>query len=290
MLKGFQSKTLLVPKGPRFKVSSRPTRIDDLYWSDEDYDSKLKDLQNEMADLQDALYAERKQALLCIFQGMDAAGKDSAIKHVFSGLNPQGVVVHAFAKPSFEDLDHDFLWRTHKRVPPRGRIGIFNRSYYEEVLTVRVHSEYLENERLPKSTEKNKNIWKDRFEDIRSHELYLTRQGIRVVKFLLHVSRKEQRERFLARLEKPGKNWKFDPNDFQDRRLWTKYEKTFDECLPATSTALCPWYAVPADDKKNARLMIAQIVVEQLKAMKPQYPAVSPERKRVLKKIEKALK
>lgn len=290
MLDGFRSKTLLVKKGPKSKVSTRPTKLKALYADESDYEKKLKSMQDEMSDLQEALYAEKRQALLVIFQGMDASGKDSAIKHVLSGLNPQGVVVTSFSKPSQEDLEHDFLWRTHKYVPARGRIGVFNRSYYEEVLTVRVHHpEFLENQRLPKAVSRDKNIWQHRLQDINNHELYLDRQGIHVVKFLLHVSKEEQRQRFLQRLQRSEKHWKFDPSDFQDRRLWNKFERAYDACIPATCTAHAPWYSIPADDKKNARLMIAHIILERLHSMHPEYPEVTEAKKRELKRIERAL-
>jgi len=235
----------------------------------------------EMAELQDKLYAQDCWALLLIFQAMDAAGKDGAIKHVMSGVNPQGCQVYAFKAPSSEELNHDFLWRTSRVLPERGHIGIFNRSYYEEVLVVRVHLDILKNERMPKSL-MGKNLWQDRFEDIGNFERYLSRNGVVVRKFFLNVSKKEQKRRFLERLETPEKNWKFSAADVRERECWDDYMKAYEEMIAATSTKHAPWYAVPADNKWYTRLVVAAAIVDTLKELKVAYPAVDPEKRKQL--------
>ena len=235
----------------------------------------------EMAELQDKLYAQDCWALLLIFQAMDAAGKDGAIKHVMSGVNPQGCQVYAFKAPSSEELNHDFLWRTSRVLPERGHIGIFNRSYYEEVLVVRVHRDILKNERMPKSLI-GKNLWQDRFEDIGNFERYLSRNGVVVRKFFLNVSKKEQKRRFLERLETPEKNWKFSAADVHERECWDDYMKTYEEMIAATSTKHAPWYVVPADNKWYTRLVVAAAIVDTLKELKVAYPAVDPEKRKQL--------
>ena len=293
MLKSFKSSKLIAGgKGhshPNHGVSKSKTKIESFYTDDADYHAQLDRMRDEIADLQTILYAEKRQALLIIFQGMDTAGKDSAIKHVMSGLNPSSTTVAAFAKPNEEELAHDFLWRTHKRLPSRGKIGIFNRSYYEEVTTVRVHPEYLEGEHLPRRVKFDDRFWSHRLEDIRQHEAYLERQGINVVKFFLHISKEEQRQRLLSRIVETEKNWKFDISDVQERKLWNQYHDAYDEALRVTSTDDSPWYVIPGDDKKNARLMICHIVIEQLRALKSDYPKVSTEKQRQLSKIEREL-
>ncbi len=235
----------------------------------------------EMAELQDKLYAQDCWALLLIFQAMDAAGKDGAIKHVMSGVNPQGCQVYAFKAPSSEELNHDFLWRTSRVLPERGHIGIFNRSYYEEVLVVRVHRDILKNERMPKSLI-GKNLWQDRFEDIGNFERYLSRNGVVVRKFFLNVSKKEQKRRFLERLETPEKNWKFSAADVHERECWDDYMKAYEEMIAATSTKHAPWYVVPADNKWYTRLVVAAAIVDTLKELKVAYPAVDPEKRKQL--------
>ncbi len=235
----------------------------------------------EMAELQDKLYAQDCWALLLIFQAMDAAGKDGAIKHVMSGVNPQGCQVYAFKAPSSEELNHDFLWRTSRVLPERGHIGIFNRSYYEEVLVVRVHRDILKNERMPKSLI-GKNLWQDRFEDIGNFERYLSRNGVVVRKFFLNVSKKEQKRRFLERLETPEKNWKFSAADVHERECWDDYMKAYEEMIAATSTKHAPWYVVPADNKWYTRLVVAAAIVDTLKELKVEYPAVDPEKRKQL--------
>ncbi len=228
-----------------------------------------------LAELQDLLYAHNRYSLLLIFQAMDAAGKDSIIKHVMSGVNPQGCQVFSFKHPSAQELDHDFLWRTTQCLPERGRIGIFNRSYYEEVLIVRVRPEILKAQSLPEGSTRPPRLWAERFASINQLEQHLHRNGTRVVKFFLHLSREEQRQRFLARLDDPAKNWKFSAADLDERALWPRYMQAYREALAATSTPHAPWYVVPADDKRNTRLIVAQVILEQLAAMKMRYPAAA---------------
>ena len=241
-----------------------------------------------LAALQDKLYAQDKRALLLIFQAMDAAGKDGTIKHVMSGVNPQGCQVFAFKAPSPEELDHDFLWRTTKCLPERGRIGIFNRSYYEEVLVVRVHPQILAGQKLPPSLV-TKKIWKERLEDIASMERYLTRNGIAVVKFFLNVSKKEQKRRFLDRLEEPDKNWKFALGDVEERKYWDAYMEAYEEAIRATATPWAPWYVVPADAKWYTRLVVASAVIDALEKMDLAYPQVDEAKKAELSKAREAL-
>jgi PPK2 family polyphosphate:nucleotide phosphotransferase len=237
----------------------------------------LKDLSR----LQDVLYAHDRYALLLIFQAMDAAGKDSAIKHVMSGLNPQGCEVYAFKVPSTEELDHDFLWRTNRCLPERGRIGVFNRSYYEEVLVVRVHPQILEKQKLPPQLV-TKRIWEERYDDIRALERHLTRNGTVVRKFFLHVSKEEQRRRFLARLDEPKKNWKFSAADVEERACWKDYQRAYEEMIGATATPDAPWYVVPADHKWFTRMVVADVVRETLRDLDLHYPEVGPDKKKEL--------
>ena len=236
----------------------------------------------------DKLYAQDKRALLLVFQAMDAAGKDGTIKHVMSGVNPQGCQVFAFKTPSAEELDHDFLWRTTKALPERGRIGIFNRSYYEEVLVVRVHPEILAKQKLPEEVV-TKKIWEQRYEDIASFERYLARNGVAVVKFFLHVSRKEQRKRFLERLERPEKNWKFSLADAQERQHWDSYMEAYEDAIRATAAPWAPWYVVPADTKWFTRLVVASAVIDALEQMDLAYPEVDEAKKAELAKARAAL-
>jgi PPK2 family polyphosphate:nucleotide phosphotransferase len=235
----------------------------------------------EMAEFQDMLYAQDQWAVLLIFQAMDAAGKDSAIKHVMSGVNPQGCQVYSFKAPSLEELNHDFLWRTSKCLPERGHIGIFNRSYYEEVLVVRVHSDILKNERIPQELV-GKNIWQGRFEDIRNFEKYLSHNGVVVRKFFLNVSKSEQKRRFLERLETPAKNWKFSAADVRERECWDGYMTAYEEMIAATSTSHSPWYVIPADNKWYTRLVVAAAIVDTLQELKLRYPKVDPEKRKQL--------
>ncbi len=242
----------------------------------------------ELAKLQDKLYAQDRWALLLIFQAMDAAGKDSTIKHVMSGVNPQGVEVHSFKAPSPQELDHDFMWRCAACFPERGRIGIFNRSYYEETLVVRVHPEFLNAEKMPEQLV-TKHIWKERYEDINSIERYLARNGIGVCKFFLHVSRDEQKKRFMERLDKPEKNWKFSANDVKERECWDDYQNAYEEMIQHTATKYAPWYVVPADNKWFTRLVVAAAVNETLLKMDLHYPKVSAEQKKQLEGAREAL-
>jgi len=241
-----------------------------------------------MSEWQTKLYAQDSWSLLINFQAMDAAGKDGAIKHVMSGVNPQGCDVHPFKVPSSEELNHDPLWRTMQRLPERGKIGIFNRSYYEEVLVVRVHPELLKNERTPPSLV-TKDIWKNRFEDINHFERYLSRNGIVILKFFLHLSKREQKQRFLARLEEPEKNWKFSAADVRERKFWDDYMKAYEDMIIHTATKNAPWYVVPADNKWFTRVVVAAAIVNTLEELKPDYPKVDPEKRKELQAARKML-
>ena len=241
-----------------------------------------------LAALQEKLYAQDRWAVLAIFQAMDAAGKDGAIKHVMSGVNPQGVQVHSFKAPSHEELDHDFLWRIAKALPERGRIGIFNRSHYEEVLVVRVHPEYLERQRLPKALV-GKDLWDHRFKSIRTFERHLARNGVLILKFFLHVSKEEQRQRFLARLEEPAKRWKFEMGDVAERKLWDKYMHAYEEAIRHTSMDEAPWYVVPADNKWFARLVIAEAMVDAMESLNLEFPKVEGTALKELERVRGAL-
>jgi PPK2 family polyphosphate:nucleotide phosphotransferase len=241
-----------------------------------------------LSDMQAKLYAQNQWAVLLIFQAMDGAGKDSTIKHVMSGVNPQGCQVFSFKSPSVEDLNHDFLWRTHKCLPERGHIGIFNRSYYEEVLVVRVHPEFLAREKVPRALV-HKEIWRQRFEDINCCERYLSRNGVLIRKFYLHLSKKEQRERFLSRLEEPEKNWKFSESDMAERARWDDYMRAYEDMIRHTATEHAPWYVVPADHKWFTRLVVAEVVVGALESLHPKYPAVDSARRRELAAVRKEL-
>jgi PPK2 family polyphosphate:nucleotide phosphotransferase len=242
-----------------------------------------------LAELQDMLYAQDSWAVLLIFQAMDAAGKDGTIKHVMSGVNPQGCQVTSFKSPSPEDLDHDYLWRCVKNLPPRGHIGIFNRSYYEETLVVRVHPEYLERQKIPPELV-TKDIWKERFKDIRSFERYLTGNGVVIRKFFLHVSKKEQKKRFLARLENPEKNWKFSASDLKERESWDDYQDAYEDMIRHTATEDAPWYVVPADNKWFSRVVVAAAVVSTLGSLDLAYPKVGPEKLKELAAARRALR
>jgi PPK2 family polyphosphate:nucleotide phosphotransferase len=278
-----------VREGKTIDLKKWPTEVQPYYKSKKDLETMLSERIKELSELQTLLYASDRYAVLLIFQAMDAAGKDSAIKHVMSGVNPQGCQVYSFKHPSAEELDHDFLWRTTRALPERGRIGIFNRSYYEEVLIVRVHPEILQAERLPDDALDEKSIWRDRFRSIRHLEAHLHRSGTRIIKFFLHISKKEQRKRFLARLDEPDKNWKFNRKDLEEREYWKDYMKAYETCLSATSTTDSPWYAVPADDKRNARLIISEIILDTLRGLKMQYPELTKQQRNELQEIRKLL-
>ncbi len=278
-----------VAPGKKLDLAKRPTAIKALYKSKSEYRELLAEYREELSDFQRVLYAHDRYALLLIFQGMDTSGKDGAIRHVMSGVNPQGCQVFSFKRPSKEELDHDYLWRTTVRLPERGRIGIFNRSYYEEVLVARVLPEVLAGQRLPEECVNPKTIWKERFSDIVNFEDYLTRNGTRVVKFFLHISKEEQRQRLLARIEKPDKNWKFEMGDLDMRTRWDDFQHVYAEALAATSTAAAPWYVVPADDKHNARLIISKVITETMRGLRMAYPEVGEEQREKLKAVARVL-
>ena len=259
-----------------------PTKLKPVCESSAKYQELLAEHVEKLSALQRLHYASNRYALLLIFQGMDAAGKDGAIRHVMSGVNPQGCEVFGFKQPSAEELEHDFLWRTTRRLPERGRIGIFNRSYYEEVLVVRVHPELLRNQRLPEQVLGGKHLWRDRYRSIVDSEKHLHRNGTRVVKIFLHLSKEEQRTRFLARIDEPDKNWKVSLADMPERKCWSKYMKAYETCLRATSTHHAPWYIVPADDKDDARLIVSRIVLDALEALHLAYPRTTAKRRREL--------
>ncbi|PTY04970.1 phosphate--nucleotide phosphotransferase [Opitutaceae bacterium EW11] len=273
----------------KLKLKHHETCLPPLYDSDEEYEKLLGDSIGELSELQNLLYAHGRYSLLLIFQAMDAAGKDSAIKHVMSGVNPQGCQVYSFKQPSAEDLAHDFLWRTTRCLPERGRIGIFNRSYYEEVLIVRVHPEILQKEPLPAELFEDEDLWKGRYRSIRDFEAHLVRNGTRVLKFYLHLSKTEQKKRFLARLGSPDKNWKFSRADLVERKLWDEYMDAYEKAIEETSTEEAPWYVVPADDKKNARLIISAAIIDTLKSLDMDYPTLSAARKAEYAEIKKQL-
>jgi PPK2 family polyphosphate:nucleotide phosphotransferase len=278
-----------VRQGAGIKLEKWPTRVKPFYKSKSEYHDVLTAHVRRMSELQDLLYAFDRYAVLLIFQAMDAAGKDGAIKHVMSGINPQGCEVYSFKQPSAQELQHDFLWRTTRCLPERGRIGIFNRSYYEEVLIVRVHPEILHARRIPDDLLDRQSIWKQRFSSILDLEKHLHRNGTRIIKFFLHLSKEEQRKRFLKRIDDPAKNWKFSGADMKERRLWKAYMQAYEECLSATSTRHAPWYVVPADDKKNARLVVSQVIVDTLTELKMRYPRPSPEQRKAFPSIRRQL-
>ena len=276
---------------PREKVELNecPTIVKPYCKSKKQYQKLLEEHIETLSSLQRLHYASGRYALLLIFQGMDAAGKDGAIRHVMSGVNPQGCEVFSFKQPSSEELKHDFLWRTTCRLPERGRIGIFNRSYYEEVLIARVHPEILRGQGLPVELLDEKTIWKERYRSITDLEDHLHRNGTRIVKVFLHMSKDEQRKRFLERIDEPDKNWKFSLADIHERKFWHHYMKAYEDCLNATSTRDAPWYVVPADDKENARVIVSQIVLDALNELKMAYPKTTPKRLSELESIRKEL-
>ena len=278
-----------VPEGEDVDLGKWPTDVGPLYNSKKHYKERLDDHIAQLSALQQLHYASGRYAVLLIFQALDAAGKDGAIRHVMSGVNPQGCQVFSFKQPSATELLHDFLWRTSRDLPERGRIGIFNRSYYEEVLIARVHPEVLKGERLPDSLLVKTPVWQDRYRSIVDQERHLHCNGTRIIKFFLHLSKDEQRRRFLERIDEPEKNWKFSLSDVRERNFWDQYMTAFEECLSATSTRDVPWYVVPADDKDNARLIVSQIVVDTLEALNMHYPETTPERHRELELIREQL-
>ena len=285
----FTSKDFRVREDQQVNLKKWPSRIRPLCKSKEQYKALLDAHTDELRSLQNLLYAHNRYSLLLIFQAMDAAGKDSTIKHVMSGVNPQGCQVFSFKHPSAEELDHDFLWRTTRCLPERGRIGIFNRSYYEEVLVVRVHPEILNAQDIPDELLKEKTIWQERYHSIVDMENHLSRNGTRILKFFLHLSKNEQRKRFLARIDDPEKNWKFSLADIEERKYWKDYMHAYEACLGATSTRNAPWFVVPADDKENARLIVSRIILDALKELKMTYPQLDAKRQKELQSIRKLL-
>jgi PPK2 family polyphosphate:nucleotide phosphotransferase len=283
------SKDFRVPEGADIKLRKWPTEVAPLYASKQQYKKLLEQHVEQLSEQQQLLYSLNAQAVLLIFQAMDAAGKDGAIKHVMSGINPQGCQVFSYKHPSAIELQHDFLWRTTRDLPERGRIGIFNRSYYEEVLIVRVHPEILRSEGVAPSPLDEKAIWHQRYHSIVELERHLFRNDTRIIKFYLHLSPEEQRKRFLARIDAPQKNWKFSLADIEERKFWKHYMKAYEKCLSATSTEFAPWYIVPADDKANSRLIVSRILLDTLQGFKMSYPETSPARHRELLAIRKRL-
>ena len=284
-----KSKDFRVRHGAKVNLKKWPTHVPPVYKSKKQYHKLLAAHVGELSALQQLHYASHRYALLLIFQGMDSAGKDGAIRHVMSGVNPEGCEVFSFKQPSAEELEHDFLWRTTCRLPDRGKIGIFNRSYYEEVLIVRVHPELLRSQGLPEELRNEKNIWEQRYSSIVDLEKHLHRNGTQTVKIFLHLSYEEQRKRFLARIDEPDKNWKFSAADIHERKYWKRYMKAYEDCIRATSTHHAPWYVVPADDKENARLIVSQIVLDALGELKMAYPRTSKKRHLELRQIKKLL-
>jgi PPK2 family polyphosphate:nucleotide phosphotransferase len=283
------SKQFRVREAHHVNLAKWPTKVTPVYESTEHYQELLAEHVAKLSSLQQLHYASDQHAVLLIFQAMDAAGKDGAIRHVMSGVNPQGCQVFSFKHPSATELQHDFLWRTTRALPERGRIGIFNRSYYEEVLIVRVHHDILRAEGLADPPRHDKTVWHDRYRSIVDFEKHLHVNGTRIIKFFLHLSKEEQRQRFLARIDEPEKNWKFSPADIKERKFWKHYMKAYEQCLGATSSANAPWYVVPADDKENARLIVSQIVVDTLEGLKMAYPRTSNARRRELQSIRRGL-
>ena len=283
------SENYRVRPGTTVDLAKWPTAATPVYKSRKRYEKSLRDQVKELAALQELHYASNHYAVLVIFQAMDAAGKDGAIRHVMSGVNPQGCQVFSFKHPSASELEHDFLWRTTRSLPERGRIGIFNRSYYEEVLIARVHPAILRSEGLPDRLLDDQTIWQGRYRSIVDLEQHLSRNGTRIVKFFLHLSEDEQRKRFLERIDEPDKNWKLSPADIEERKYWMHYMKAYGECLSATSAEEAPWYVVPADDKKNARLIVSGILLNTFKDLKMAFPKPSARRRRELKEMRKKL-
>jgi len=283
------TKDFRVREGDKVELEKWATAVDPVYKSKPHYHDLLTEHVDRLSAQQELLYASNSHAVLLIFQAMDAAGKDGVIRHVMSGVNPQGCQVFSFKHPSAAELQHDFLWRTTRDLPERGKIGIFNRSYYEEVLIARVHPEILGNEGLPDPPKDAKAVWHSRYRSIVDLERHLHNNGTRIVKFFLHLSKEEQRQRFLARIDEPEKNWKFSMADIEERQYWKQYMKAYEKCLGGTSTRLAPWYVVPADDKANARLIVSQIILDTLKSLNMRYPRTSEERRHELLAIREQL-
>ncbi len=283
------SKDFRVQEGREVDLKKWPTKVDPVYKSKEQYKKILEEHVAQLSSQQELLYASNRNAVLLIFQAMDAAGKDGAIRHVMSGVNPQGCQVYSYKRPSAAELEHDFLWRTTRDLPERGRIGIFNRSYYEEVLIVRVHPEILRNEEIPDTPHHDKKVWHNRYRSIVNLEKHLHENGTRIIKFFLHLSKEEQRKRFLARIDEPEKNWKLSLADIAERKFWKQYMRAYEECLSATSTRHAPWYVVPADDKENARPIVSRVILDAADEFKMTYPKTSAKRREELLSIRKQL-
>jgi len=283
------TKNFRVREGEEVNLRKRPTKTTPVYKSKEHYQQLLGEHIAQLSSLQELFYASNRYAVLLIFQGMDSAGKDGSIKHVMSGINPQGCQVFSFKHPSPAELQHDFLWRTTRDLPERGQIGVFNRSYYEEVLIVRVHREILRSEGIPDPPHDNETVWHNRYRSITNLERHLHNNGTRIVKFYLHLSKEEQRKRFLQRIDEPEKNWKFGLADIEERKFWNQYMKAYEECISTTSKRDAPWYVVPADDKENARLIVSQIVLDAFEDLKMSYPKTSAKRRLELQSIRKRL-
>jgi PPK2 family polyphosphate:nucleotide phosphotransferase len=278
-----------VREGEKVNLKEWPTRVDPVYATKEEYQDLLHKHVKALSAQQELLYASDRSAVLLIFQAMDAAGKDGAIQHVMSGVNPQGCQVFSFKHPSATELKHDFLWRTTRDLPERGRIGIFNRSYYEEVLIARVHPEILRGEGLPDTVGDEKKVWNGRYRSIVNLEGHLDRNGTRIIKFFLHLSKEEQRKRFIDRIDRPEKNWKFNLADVEERKFWKDYMRAYEKCLSATSTRRAPWYVVPADDKLNTRLIVSQILLDTVEGLELSYPTPTAARRRELLSLRKKL-
>jgi PPK2 family polyphosphate:nucleotide phosphotransferase len=279
----------LLRPGKPVSLNRWPTLVNPFFDSKEEYQKLLRKRGEELSSLQELHFASNRSALLLIFQGMDAAGKDGAIRHVMSGVNPQGCQVFSFKQPSADELEHDFLWRSTRCLPERGRIGIFNRSYYEEVLVVRVHPEILRGEGFSEGGGHEKSIWKQRYRSIVDFEDHLHRNGTRTLKIFLHLSKEEQRKRLLKRIDQPHHNWKFSGADIHERKYWKHYMRAYEECLEATSTHHAPWYLVPADDKENARLIVSEILLDALRELKMTYPRTTAKRRKELNALRKLL-
>ncbi|MFO7725664.1 MAG: hypothetical protein R6V45_08960, partial [Oceanipulchritudo sp.] len=290
----FDPKDFRIPvpgkKAKPLTLSQLPTNVDELYKSKKDYHALMESFTEELRELQRVLYAHGRYSLLLIFQGMDTAGKDGAIRHVMRGVNPQGCQVYSFKEPSSEERAHDFLWRTTKRLPMRGHIGIFNRSYYEEVLIVKAVPKVLESQLLPEGYADQAHFWPDRYRDIVQFEDYLHRNGTHVLKFFLHISKEEQRQRLLSRAEEADKHWKISTADLKSRAQWDDFQAVYADCLQQTSHALAPWYSIPADDKRNARLIISHILVEALRALPISYPEPDKEHLAEVKRVREVLR
>jgi PPK2 family polyphosphate:nucleotide phosphotransferase len=281
-MKNFDIKNFQISGSDKYKPTSHPTKIKDFYEDKADYEEILKKLQTEMDELQSIMYAHSKYGVLAVFQAMDAAGKDGTMKAVFQGVHPLGLSFYSFKRPSETELNHDYMWRCFKELPERGKMQVFNRSYYEEVLVVKVHPEILENYQKIPDELKGKGVWEKRYQDIKNFEDYLANNGIVVLKFFLNVSKEEQRNRLIERIEDITKNWKFEEGDIKERGFWDDYQKAYEEMINTTATKQNPWYVIPADDKKNMRLIVAKIIVERLKELKMSYPEPDEARKQTL--------